>query len=307
MPLKIIDFESPRQLARQMMRNSISKKQLKENEKFLDQLIPEIKQHPFTKNPALQAMSQGIFDRKSVLEFHLDFRYAVVSVFTDIIVLAQFYTRNLERRLGLEGKMAPRFLLTLNLLDEFGFRPGESKENQYFRGHPEASHPLLFDQVIKELGATPSIEKNFQPSQIAKIIRQYYESYFNNFMGLLALIGVTEEEAMVYSPPMRKASEAVGIDVNHGYYMVHGTTEDDDLNAADDYHQHDIWEILIQSMQAKDYQLVRQISLDTGNLWNQFWSYQLTRAQLRKENKKEQKDILTAHNTKRTEHEIRLH
>lgn len=178
--------------------------------------------------------------------------------------------------LGLTAKMSSRFLLALNILDEFGFRPGTSSVNDYFRGDPAASHPILFDDVIRALGGNP--EGDYSPTEIARTIRSYYESCYHDYIALLTLVGVTEEEAMVYSPAMRAASRHAGVDVDTGYYIVHGTTDDMDLNAADDYHQQDIWEILATSMIDSDHATVERVAFEVADLWDQFWSLHLDRS-----------------------------
>ena len=54
-----------------------------------------------------------------------------MQTFTDALLMAQFQTKQLEPRLHAGAKMFPRFLLSLNIFDEFGFRPGLDKDGYY--------------------------------------------------------------------------------------------------------------------------------------------------------------------------------
>ena len=45
--------------------------------------------------------------------------------------MAQYQTKQLEPRLHAGAKMFPRFLLSLNIFDEFGFRPGADRDGYY--------------------------------------------------------------------------------------------------------------------------------------------------------------------------------
>ena len=103
---------NPRAIAKQIMRDSIPEALRVENEAFFAALLQEIKNHPFSRNPAIAALNSGAFDKVALRDIHLDFHYAGVQVFTDAILIAQFHTRQLENRLGTKGKMASRFLLT---------------------------------------------------------------------------------------------------------------------------------------------------------------------------------------------------
>lgn len=152
------------------MRDSILEALRVENEAFKAALLQEIKNHPFSRNRAIAALNSGAFDKVTLRDIHLDFCCAGVRGFTDAILIAQFHTRQLEDRLGTKGKMASRFLLTLNILDEFGFLPG-CGEDDYYLGNPMMSHLLLFDAVLDELGADDATRDSFIASLAARNIR----------------------------------------------------------------------------------------------------------------------------------------
>ncbi|MDP7914120.1 hypothetical protein QWJ04_19570, partial [Acinetobacter baumannii] len=97
---------------------------------------------------------------------HLEYRHAIVQIFTDALLKAQFLTKQLEPKLHSGAKMFPRVLLSLNILDEFGFRPGLDKDN-YYLGNPEYAHYPLYEDLLNDYGLTEADRRNYKPSKIA--------------------------------------------------------------------------------------------------------------------------------------------
>lgn len=275
-----VKLSNPRAIAKQIMRDSIPEALRVENEAFFAALLQKIKNHPFSRNPAIAALNSGAFDKVALRDIHLDFHYAGVQVFTDAILMAQFHTRQLENRLGTKGKMASRFLLTLNIFDEFGFLPG-CGEDDYYLGNPMMSHPVLFDAVLNELGADASVRKSFIASLAARNIQGCFLNAFADFWSLLAILAVAEEEVMLFSPAMREATKAVGVDVSHGYYMVHGSSDDAQTNGFDDDHQNDVLYILVHTAQPQQYAHIRSAAMNFCALWDAFWHKQMERLPMR--------------------------
>ncbi|MGB9036906.1 MAG: hypothetical protein WCC23_00110, partial [Acinetobacter calcoaceticus] len=139
MSKKFEDFNNPRQKALQGMRNSIPAKQWDENLNFLKQLRNKIAELPVCKHPAIEMLNHGYLDKDTLTHIHLEYRHAIVQIFTDALLQAQFQTKQLEPKLHSGAKMFPRVLLSLNVLDEFGFRPGLGKDD-YYLGNPEYAH-----------------------------------------------------------------------------------------------------------------------------------------------------------------------
>ena len=124
MSKKFEDFDNPRQKALLGMKNSIPTEQWEENLKFLKQLRARIAELPVCKHPAIEVLNNGLLDKFTLTRIHLEYRHAIVQIFTDALLMAQFQTKQLEPKLHSGAKMFPRVLLSLNVLDEFGFRPG---------------------------------------------------------------------------------------------------------------------------------------------------------------------------------------
>lgn len=271
-----VKLGNPREIAKQIMSKGIPEAVRVENEAFFAALLDDIKNHPMSHNRAIAALNAGAFDKAALRDIHLDFRYAGVQVFTDAILMAQFHTRQLESRLGAIAKMTSRFLLTLNVLDEFGFLPGCGKNN-YYLGNPMMSHPLLFEGLLDDLGANDTMRDSFVASQAAREIRACFEEAFGDFWSLLAILAVAEEEVILFSPPMRQAAKAVGVNVEGGYYMVHGSSADVETNGYDDDHQGDVLYILVHTAQPQQYAQIYSTAMNFCELWDRFWHKQMER------------------------------
>jgi hypothetical protein len=76
---------------------------------------------------------------------------------------------------------------------------------------------------------------------------------------------------------MRQAARKAGLDVDDGYYMVHGCSTDEDTTAADDLHQNDVLHILMCTLDASEHGPLREAVQKSCELWNRFWHAQLRR------------------------------
>lgn len=273
-----ISLDNPSKNARLLIRNSVDEFIWLQNKVFCSQLLLDIKSHPLFRNPAIDALKSGAFDKATLKDVHIDVWYAIIQNFIDAIMMAQFQARQLEYRFGAKGKMAARFLLGLNLLDELGFFPGSGADNhERFCGNPLLSHPMLFDAVLKDLGVNDFELKHHLYGQAARELRSSFEVASGDFYNLLLLLVVTEESAMVHIPAMRQAAYRVGVDVDKGYYKVHGSSEDTEVTAFDDDHQRDALEILISTIEPHQYAKIRAVAMDYCTLWDCFWHEQMAR------------------------------
>ena len=66
--------------------------------------------------------------------------------------------------------------------------------------------------------------------------------------------------------------------MNDGYYYVHGVSDDDSAEAADDDHEDDLWFILTQALTDADRESLRTLGLRYCDLWVRFWDHQMTLA-----------------------------
>ncbi len=275
MPKKFENFNNPRKKALAGMKQSISAELWDKNLNFLTQLRAKIAQHPVSHHPAIETLNNGEINKENLKRIHLEYRHAIVQTFTDALLMAQYQTKQLEPRLHAGAKMFPRFLLSLNIFDEFGFRPGADRDG-YYQGNPEYAHYPLFEDVLNDFGVTEEERRSYKPTSIAHQVREFLENSYNDYKAVSALLAVAEEEVILYSPPLRRATSAVGIEVEGGgYYHVHGVSEDKTAEAADDDHEEDLWFILMQACTEEDYIRLENLCLEYCDLWKKFWDVQM--------------------------------
>ncbi|MDC4045470.1 hypothetical protein [Acinetobacter baumannii] len=274
MPKKFEDFNNPRKKALAGMKQSISAELWDKNLNFLNQLRAKIAKHPVSHHPAIETLNNGEINKENLKRIHLEYRHAIVQTFTDALLMAQYQTKQLEPRLHAGAKMFPRCLLSLNIFDEFGFRPGTDKDG-YYQGNPEYAHYPLFEDVLDDFEVTEEERQSYQPTEIAHQVREFLENSYKDYKAVSALLAVAEE-VILYSPPLRKATSAVGIAVEGGgYYHVHGVSEDETAEAADDDHEEDLWFILMQACTEEDYTYLENLCLEYCDLWEKFWDVQM--------------------------------
>lgn len=109
-------------------------------------------------------------------------------------------------------------------------------------------------------------------------MRTFLERSYRHYLHVTALLAVAEEEVVLFSPPLRTATGALGIDVGDGYYFVHGTSTDIDAEAADDDHENDLWLILTQALTPEQYGRIETLCLHYCDLWDRFWTFQMSKA-----------------------------
>lgn len=269
-----INRDQPRDIAIDSLKKTIPQRLWDENVHFTNQLKSKIKAHALTSNPVIERLKQGCFNREALKNIHLEYRHAIVQIFTDALLMAQYQARQLEPRLMPGTKMIARFLLTLNVLDEFGFQPGTSSTH-YYCGNPANAHYPLFETVLSELEISTQEYQHYKPSQVAVEVRQYLEQSYESYSAVVALLAVAEQQVILYSPPLREAVRSIGVNVGQGYYHVHGVSSDSSTLAADDDHEDDLWFTLIQACTPEMYGSIETMCLHYCDLWHRFWLYQL--------------------------------
>lgn len=271
------DLDGPRQKAVQAMRDCVPQDLRRQNAEFLQSLRDKISSHPVFRHPTIAALNGGRLHIEAMKSIHLEYRHAIVQIFTDALLAAQSETRQLEPRLHPDAKLAPRFLYTPNDLDEFGFRPGCDSEG-YCQGNPAYAHYPQFERVIDDYGIEAQERGDYVPSRAADMVRRFLMNSYGNYLDVLALLAVAEEELIPFSPPLRTATGAVGIDVSKGYYFVHGVAGDESSDAADDDHQNDLWLLLTQALTPDQYPRISALCEQYCELWERFWALQLASA-----------------------------
>jgi hypothetical protein len=270
----MFDLNHPRQKAIEAMKASIGVYEWTRNVEFTTDLKARVQAHRVAGHPALGALNAGRFSKDQLKVVHLEYRHAIVQLFTDALLAAQLECRQLEPRLAPASKMAPRFLLTLNDLDEFGFRPGLDSDG-YFQGNPQYAHYALFEGLLDDYGVSAEQRSGYRPTEIAAATRRMLEEAYSDYPRLAVLLAVAEEEVLLFSPALRRATAIAGLDVTQGYYHVHGASTDTDADAADDDHEADLWLVTAQGVVHDRYGELTASALAYCEVWARFWDCQL--------------------------------
>lgn len=250
-----------------------------ENGKFIDNLKKRILAHPLFKSPALKMLNEGKADLSTVKTIHLDYRFAIVKIFTDALLMAQFLARDIEHWLPPSSKIGPRFLLTLNLLDEIGFSPNRA-DSHYYCGNIRRAHYPLYEDVLDQLGVSVDEREKHKASQHAIKLKTKLEDTYTDYLSLVALLAIAEQQVIVFSPALKRSLVQLGLDVSTGYYYVHGTSTDESLSAADDDHENDLWLLLQQAMRQDEMPRIEEMCLSYCDLWMEFWRHHAPKEEL---------------------------
>lgn len=267
-----IYYTDPREHVVRELKRVSSHEQWFQNGLFINELKGRVFAHSLFRSPALAILNEGEANLSLVKRIHLDYRFAIVKIFTDALLMAQFLARNIEERLPPSSKIAPRFLLTLNLLDEIGFSPNQSDSN-YYQGNVGRAHYPLYENVLDQLGISLDEREAYEASQPAVKLKIKLESAYENYLSVIALLAIAEQQVIAFSPALKRSLIHLGIDVSEGYYHVHGTSTDESLSAADDDHENDLWLLLQQALTHEDFSRIENICLSYCDSWMDFWSY----------------------------------
>lgn len=263
-----VDTACPRAEALHIMEASLSAEERARNLRFVNNLKEIVYQHPLNEHSMLQTLYSGSISLVDIQKIHLEYRASIVKIFTDALAMAVFNAKDLEPRLAPGSKMAARYLLTLNCLDEYGFK---GAVNGVYIGSPAYAHYPLYEGVLEQLGLSREYIDEYDLAKSSIELKEFLETSYDSYSINLALIAVAEVQVILFSPALRSSMSMNGIDVSNGYYQVHGTSSDIDCDAADDEHENDLWLALIQSITPAEFDYVERSIKKYLDLWCAFW------------------------------------
>lgn len=238
-------------------------------DKVLD-LKAELAEHHLFKHDIIQTLNQDSICLDTLKYIHLEYENSIVEIFTDALLMAQFQAKQLDKKIYSSVKMYPRFLLGLNIADEFGF---SFETNNGLT--PLNSHFCLFKKVLGQLNISSEIDSNHAYTEESTDLRIYLEEAYDDYIKLLLLLAVAEQQVIAFSAPLKQAVENAGINTKDGYYYVHGTTSDITTVASDDYHENDLWLLITHSLHLHSVEDLRTYALEYCQLWDNFWNKML--------------------------------
>ncbi len=272
---KLTSEPNCREIARKAIQNSLPQALWEENWQFIKELRRRLSKHKMLNHPFIEKLNQQQLSQDELKKVFLNFR-PLVEKFTDVLLKAAVLTYQIENKLISGAKMHSRFLITLNILDELGFTPDVDQAG-YYQGSPYHSHYLLFEKVIKQAGISEQEKKNYIPCQASQeILEVWNDEATNDLKEVAASLVATEMIALHFSPALKNnAIIFESIDFKSGYFYVHGSSEDKNLNAADDDHEDDLWYIIAQSLFPNEHKSFENKVLFYMEKWVNFWDAQL--------------------------------
>jgi hypothetical protein len=263
---KTTESADPRQTARKAIIDSVPKGIWDQNRVFMNEMNKLIESHRILSHPLIALMNKGTFNENAIRRFHLEFGYAFAQIFTDAVLQAMGTCKQLERRLGPKGKMASRFLLQLNMLDELGFEQPDGKSEGYI-GSPNESHYVKFHETLSQLGVSHEQMLAYQASPFAMACRQSFESTYSDHVALTCVLACAESCFDVFAGPWAKNTEAkTKVKVEGGYHSIH--VLDEAGHGIDDAHSEDMWFIFCQAVTPDRYAEMRS----NVQLWVDTWA-----------------------------------
>jgi pyrroloquinoline quinone (PQQ) biosynthesis protein C len=260
-------LETARKNGRQIIQESVPPALWQQNGEFCQRLREMIEAHPMGHHPLIQAMDSASIGAAAQRVLHLEFRYAFSDIFTDALIMAMFRTAELEPRLGAVAKIAGRFLIQLNVLDELGFVPNGSTLADY-AGNPFRAHLLEFDGTLHQLGVSQQEIDTYRPSPAAIASRRTFEDAYDDLTRLAATLCAAETVFVHFTVAWsRNVHQRTTVDTEHGYHSIHIDHEGEFL---DDDHSEDMWFVLRQSLVPERYAEIQAHILRSLDTWTGF-------------------------------------
>jgi hypothetical protein len=263
----MIETINPRQIARRAIEASVDSSAWQRNGAYCDELRRDIAKHRIMRHPIIGKLNNTEPDINAQRLFHLEFRHAFAQIFTDALIQLMVTCAQVEAQAGARGKVASRFLLQMNVLDELGFVPSSDAPSD-FSGNPELSHYVQFDDTLRQLGLSALDIAGYQPSKQAQACRATFERHYQNHVMLSAMLATSETVFGAFSGPWAKSVGAKSaIDVTVGYHSIH---VEKDGEFIDDEHSEDAWFVFRQVISDENYSRVSQEVLASLDTWAAF-------------------------------------
>lgn len=254
-----------RTATRQLIRDTVDPALWTRNEAFTRALVSDtILAHRLHRHPILQAWENGEFTLRGIQLVHTEVRAAFLEAFSESLLRLMQTASQLEPTLGYRAKLAARFLVQLNVLDEIGFKIDGSDGRAL--GHPSFAHYWLLADAMRTLGLDEADWRAHTPSPEARATRATLDENQNDHLRLAVLLACIETVFMPYYGPWAKNSIRVcpALAEPNGYHSVH--VEDDAGHFVDDDHSEDSWYVVRQALTAERYDEIRRFTgalLDT--------------------------------------------
>jgi hypothetical protein len=261
-------IENPREASRQIVRESVDAQAWHANEAFTRKLEGMIQASRLFNHPVIASWSRKEFTLASMAIVHSEVRAGFAEHFGDALIHLMQTTTTLERRLGPKAKMAARFLIQLNVLEELGYKPTPLGKAG-FCGHPGFSHYWQLVETLTALGEPESTWASYVPSPEAHAAAATLRGNFDDHLRLAVVLAGIETAFIPYYGPWADNTIAVcQTDISGGYHSIH--VEDDAGTVVDHDHSEDSWYIVRQAVTPDRYAEIEALLADTLEVWARF-------------------------------------
>ena len=256
----------PRHSSRQLIKDTVDPALWAQNEAFTRRLVQTMQAHRLHNHPILDAWKAGEFTMDGIRLVHMEVRAAFLEVFTESLLRLMQTTSQLEPTHGYKAKLAARFLVQLNVLEELGFQP-DAKGTGDFVGHPSLAHYWRLADAMTTLGLTEADWRGHQPSPEAAATRRTMDENQDDHLKLVVLLAGIETVFMPYYSPwaMNSLKVCPALNVPNGYHSVH--VEDDEGHFVDDDHSEDSWYVVRQALTPARYDEIEHFTAGLLDIW----------------------------------------
>ncbi len=261
-------IENPREVSRQIIRESVDPETWRKNEAFTRKLEGIIKTSRLFNHRVLESWSRKEFTLASMMIVHAEVRAGFLEDFGDALIHLMTTTTSIERRLGARAKMAARFLIQLNVLEELGYKPTPLGKTG-FSGHPGFSHYWQLGETLAALGHPEEMWATYVPSPEALAVKQSLRGNFDDHLRLAVVLAGIETAFIPYYDPWAVNTIAVSpTDIAGGYHSIH--VEDNTGAVVDEDHSEDSWYIVRQAVTPDRYAEIEAFLRDVLEVWARF-------------------------------------
>jgi hypothetical protein len=261
-------IENPREVSRQIVRESVDPQTWRKNLAFTHKLEAMIKASRLFNHPVIASFARKEFTLASMAIVHSEVRAGFAEHFGDALIRLMQTTGTLERRLGAKAKMAARFLIQLNVLEELGYKPTPLGKTG-FCGHPGFSHYWQLLETLTALGEPEAAWAAYVPSPEALAARETLLGNFDDHLRLAVVLAGIETGFIPYYDPWAANTIAVSqTDISGGYHSIH--VEDASGAVVDHDHSEDSWYIVRQAATPDRYAEIEAFLADLLERWARF-------------------------------------
>ena len=261
-------IDDPRRVSRQLIRDSVEPELWTRNERFTEKLADLIKSHRLYDHPVLAAFSRKEFSLASMVVVHMEVRVAFGQLFTDALIRLMQTATSLEDRLGARARLAARFLVQLNVMEELGYVPTPPGA-EGFAGHPGKAHYWQLVDTLAALGAPEWTWKDYAAAPESLAVRETLTSNMHDHLRLAVVLAGIETAFIPYYGPWAVNTLAVSpVDISAGYHSIH--VEDEAGAAVDDDHSEDSWYVVRQAATPDRFDETEKLLAHVLDVWAAF-------------------------------------